>query len=194
MADLTPEFEDAFHHAMLYEVGAFWDAQDDDVIAGNFATREQRKKVGYVNIPQDRGGETKYGIAQKANLRVSVRDLDLYGAMDVYFHEYWLPGKCDRLPYPLTIMHFDGCVNHGVGRAAKFLQTAIGVEADGVIGDFTLQTVAEQDQASIIQSISALRTEFYHNIVKRNPSQKIFLNGWLRRINEVTEYTLNALG
>lgn len=179
---------------MLYEVGAFWDPNDPEVIAGYIETREQRRKVGYVNIPQDRGGETKYGVAQKANPRVNVRDLDLEGAMAVYFDKYWLLGKCDRLPYPLTIIHFDGCVNHGPGRAAKFLQSAAGVGVDGVIGEFTLAAIADQDQATIIQNISNERTQFYHDIVARNPSQKMFLNGWLRRINEVTEYTLNALG
>lgn len=194
MADFPPEFENAFNHAMLYEVGAFWDPTDPDVIDGRIATREQRRKVGYVNIPQDRGGETKYGVAQKANPDVPVRDLNLYGAQAVYFYKYWLVGKCDRMPYPLTIIHFDGCVNHGPSRAARFLQSAAGVEADGVIGNQTLQAIAEQDQATIIQNIAAARTQFYHDIVARNPSQQIFLNGWLRRITEVTDYTLAALG
>lgn len=194
MADYPPEFVDAFNHAMLYEVGAFWDPTDPDVIDGNIQTREQRRKVGYVNIPQDRGGETKYGVAQRANPDIPVRDLNLYGAMAVYFYKYWLVGKCDRMPYPLTIIHFDGCVNHGPVRAAKFLQSAAGVGVDGQIGDVTLQAIAEQDQATIIQNISAARAQFYNDIVARNPSQQMFLNGWMRRINEVTEYTLNALG
>lgn len=194
MADYPPEFVDAFNHAMLYEVGAFWDPTDPDVIDGKIETREQRRKVGYVNIPQDRGGETKYGVAQRANPDIPVRDLNLFGAMAVYFYKYWLVGKCDRMPHPLTIIHFDGCVNHGPVRAAKFLQSAVGVGVDGQIGDVTLQAIAEQDQATIIQNISAARAQFYNDIVARNPSQQIFLNGWMRRINEVTEYTLNALG
>jgi lysozyme family protein len=189
----TPAFEIALHHAMLFEVGPFWDPNDPDVIAGNYATREQRRKVGYVNIAQDRGGETKYGIAQKKNPNIVVADLDLEKAMQVYFDEYWLKGKCDQLLYPLSTLHFDGCVNHGVGRANRFLQRALGVEQDGVIGRMTLAAAANASQEVLIKQISNLRAEFYLAIVRNDPSQQMFLNGWMRRINETTAYCLAAL-
>jgi lysozyme family protein len=194
--ELTEDFVQAFDHAMLYEVGAFWNPEDEDVIAGNFSTKEQRRKVGYVNIPADRGGETKYGIAQKANPDIRVRDLDLQGAMEVYFENYWLRGKCDQLPYPISLIHFDGCVNHGIGRANKFLQRAVGVEADGQIGNQTLNAIDEMMEtaaAELVDSISEQRTNFYHAIVERDSSQSIFLKGWMRRIDEVTAFTLEAL-
>lgn len=191
--ELTEDFIAAFDHAMLYEVGAHWDPTDPDVIAGNYTTREQRKKVGYVNIPADRGGETKYGIAQNANPQVRVRNLDLVGAMEVYFHNYWLKGKCDQLPYPISLIHFDGCVNHGTGRAAKFLQRAAGVTDDGQIGNGTLGAVGEIPADELINSISEQRSNFYHAIVKRDSSQGIFLKGWMRRIDEVTTFTLESL-
>lgn len=183
----------AFNHAMIYEVGAFWNPDDPDVQQGRIETREQRRKVGYVNIPQDRGGETKYGIAQKANPEVNVRNLDLRGALDVYEHKYWRAGFCDRLSYPLSIIHFDGCVNHGVSRACKFLQRAAGVTEDGIIGRMTLAAVEARGQEQMIRRISDIRRNFYQQIVDRNPSQRIFLNGWMRRIDEVTEYTLSKL-
>ena len=191
--ELTEDFIDALNHAMLYEVGAFWNPEDPDVIAGNYSTREQRKKIGYVNIPADRGGETKYGIAQNANPQIRVRDLDLVGAMEVYFQNYWLRGKCDKLPYPVSLIHFDGCVNHGIGRANKFLQRAVNVADDGVIGPGTLRAVSEMDPRQIIESISEQRSNFYHAIVKRDSSQGIFLKGWMRRIDEVTTFTLDSL-
>lgn len=191
--DLTEDFIDALNHAMIYEVGAFWNPNDPDVIAGNYQTREQRRKVGYVNIAADRGGETKYGVAQKANPNIRVRDLDLEGAMNVYFHEYWLKGKCDQIPYPVSLIHFDGCVNHGIGRANKFLQRAVGAVDDGVIGPATLRAVQEADPAQLIQSISEQRTNFYQAIVNRDASQSVFLKGWMRRINEVTDFTFAAL-
>lgn len=193
MTDFTNDFLQAFNHAMLYEVGSFWNPEDADVISGQIDTKEQRKKVGYVNIPADRGGETKYGIAKNANPSVDVRNLDLAGAMDIYFTNYWLKGKCDRLTYPLTVMHFDGCCNHGIGRASKFLQRAAGVEADGSIGDQTVMAIEGMDSATLIQNLSDIRTQFYSSIVQRDPSQGVFLNGWMRRINEVTQYTLSHL-
>jgi lysozyme family protein len=191
--DFPNNFVQAFDHAMLYEVGSFWNPNDPDVIVGNYSTREQRRKVGYVNIPADRGGETKYGVAQNANPNIVVRDLDLCGAMEVYFNDYWLKGVCDRLPYPLSLMHFDGCVNHGTTRAARFLQRAAGVVDDGKIGRMTLAAVNKTDQLVLLRSISDQRFHFYNNIVKNNPSQSIFLKGWLRRITEVTDYSLASL-
>lgn len=191
--DLTPEFEAAFHHAMIYEVGAFWDPTDPDVISGACQTSAQRRKVGYVNIPEDTGGLTKYGIAQNHNQSVNVHALDLKGAMEVYFKNYWLPSKCHQITIPIKIFHFDASVNHGVGRAAKFLQHCVNVVADGVIGPITLAAVNKREPVELIKALSSVRSDFYHSIVKNNPSQAKFLKGWLRRNDEVTQYSLESL-
>lgn len=191
--EFTEEFKAAFDHAMIYEVGAFWNPNDPEVIKGLCQTREQRRKVGYVNIAADRGGETKYGIAKKANPSVNISLLNLNGAMQTYFNEYWLRGKNDKLPYPISLIHFDGCVNHGVGRAAKFLQRAANVNDDGIIGNGTLAAIKAADPKSLIKSISEQRINFYNGIVARDASQKTFLKGWMRRIDEITDFTLKAL-
>jgi lysozyme family protein len=172
--ELTQDFVEAFNHAMLYEVGPFWDPTDPDVIAGNFTTREQRKKVGYVNIPGDRGGETKYGIAQNSHPGLVVRALNLDAAMEVYFNEYWLRGHCDQLQFPVSLIHFDGCVNHGLGRAAKFLQRTLGVADDGAIGQGTLNAANAADPRELIDGIAQRRDDFYNAIVQRDSSQGIF--------------------
>lgn len=190
---MDQNFVAAFNHTMLYEVGAFWNPTDPDVIDGNISTREQRKKVGYVNIPADRGGETKYGIAKNANPDVDITNLNLDETMSIYQDSYWQRGSCDQLSYPLSLMHFDACVNHGIRRANKFLQRALGVTEDGQVGPQTLQAVNSSDQQQLIQQLSQIRTDFYNAIVNRDPSQQIFLAGWLRRVNEVTAFTLAAL-
>ena len=191
MTNYTDAFKHAFDHAMLYEVGKFWNPNDPDVINGSMGTREKNRKIGYVNIPADRGGETKYGIAQKPNPDIDVRNLNLADAQDVYYGSYWLSGQCDKLPYQVAVIHFDSCINHGVGRAKKILQEAVGVVPDGVVGPKTLQAVNDMDPREVIQAISDIRTNFYRAIVVRDPSQKIFLNGWMARISEVTEYSLS---
>ena len=189
--DTNEAFTEAFNHAMLEEVGQHWDPNDPEVIQGLINTRQQKRKVGYVNIKQDRGGETKYGIAQNANPNIFVRDLDLEDAMEVYFNEYWLRGKCDKLPYAVALIHFDGCINHGIPRANKILQQAVGVSVDGAVGNQTLSAVNVAGQQDLIQSISNIRTDFYHSIVQRDSTQSIFLNGWLGRISRVTVFALS---
>lgn len=186
-------FLHAFDHAMLYEVGGFWNSNDPDVITGRMDTRERQQKVGYVNIPADRGGETKYGIAKNANPSVYIRGLNLDQAMDIYFQKYWLRGYCNLIPYPLSTIHFDGCANHGPSRACKFLQRAAGVTEDGIIGRQTVAAIHSKGQAGVIRNLAEIRTDFYQSIVSRNPSQRIFLKGWLRRIDEVEDYSLSQL-
>lgn len=196
MTVFTADFIKAFNHAMIYEIGVNFNSEDVDTISGLMGTPAQRKKVGYVNISADKGGETKYGIAQNSNPETKVRDLNLATAMDVYYYKYYLKSASDKLPFPLNIIHFDGCVNHGVGRACKFLQTAAGMnlnQIDGQIGPGTLAKINSCDMKEIILSLSKIRAKFYNDIVVKNPSQGIFLKGWMRRINEVTEFSVSQL-
>ena len=191
--DFDNKYIEAFNHAMIYEVGGFWNPNDSDTIKGLCATKEQKKKVGYVNDPDDPGGETKYGIAKNANSDVNIQTLDLPLAMQIYYNRYWTAGRCDKMPDALSILHFDGCVNHGITNASKFLQRALGVIDDGVIGNVTLDFLAKADQQQVINNVMKQREIFYKRIVERKPTSQKFLNGWLRRISEVGRFTLAKL-
>jgi lysozyme family protein len=181
-------FEAAVDHAMLYEVGGHWQLTPE-VEAGLIETREQRKAVGYVDDPLDRGGETKFGIAKNANMDVDIYHLTWEEAKEIYFHRYWIKGSCDDLPGRVAVLHFDGCVNHGVGRANKFLQRALGLDDDGVVGPMTLSAANDSDPIEICLNICDQREQFYRAIVANKPNQSRFLKGWLRRINEMREFT-----
>ena len=183
----------AFNHSMQFEIGPWWNPNDPEVIAGLCETREQRKKVGYVNIPQDRGGLTKYGIAKNANPQVNVQNLDLSQAMQVYFNSYWLPSKCELIPYPIQIMHFDAAVNHGVKTACKMLQESVGAVPDGVIGQVTLGKISQTNPRAIIDNLNNIRVARFNRIVQRDASQQMFLRGWLNRAAAVHKYTLAQL-
>jgi len=182
------DFEQAVNHAMLYEVGGFW-TLTPDVEAGLISTTAQKRAVGYVNDPLDHGGETKFGIAKNSSPELDITNLTWEEAKEIYYHRYWLAGACDQLPGPVGILHFDGGVNHGIGRAAKFLQRAVGVTDDGIIGPGTLLHVHAFDPIDLCRSICDQREKFYRDIVARKPDQKRFLNGWLRRINEMRSFT-----
>ena len=182
--ELTTEFEVAFNFAMQYEVGA-WNPNDPEVIAGLCETREQKKKVGYVNDPNDNGGETKYGIAVKSNPDCDIISLTLEQAKQIYFEKYWLAGSCDKLQTPLSILHFDNCVNHGIGRANKFLQQALSVDVDGQLGKQTFNALAQANTFSVCDAILSLREAFFKRIVEKNPTQVKFLKCWLARVNSI---------
>lgn len=188
MATYTRAFEDAISHAMLYEVGGFWNVNHPAVKQGLINTAANRKAVGYVNDPDDRGGETKFGVAKNANPDLNITRLTWDQAKAVYYARYWIAGKCDQLPARLAVLHFDGCVNHGISRANTFLQKAVGANADGMIGAQTLAKVKAANTMTILSSVCTQREQFYRAIVRANPSQAKYLTGWLRRITEMRKF------
>jgi len=198
MSQYPSAFETAIDHAMLYEVGGHWRRDAPGVEEGLINTREQQRAVGYVNDPLDRGGETKFGVAKNANPDLNITLLTWAGAQEVYFKMYWLAAKCDavnQLSPRLAVLHFDGAINHGVGRASKFLQRAIRVTEDGSIGPGSLKALNtalfQIGELSLCGIICDIRQDFYSEIIQRNPSQERFRNGWMRRINEMRDYTTN---
>lgn len=188
MTTYTKAFEEAVSHAMIYEVGGFWNVNHPAVKQGLINTAANRRAVGYVNDPADRGGETKFGIAKNANRDLNITTLTWEEAKANYYRRYWLAGKCDQLPGRVAVLHFDGCVNHGVNRANTFLQAAVRVTQDGIIGPVTLAKVKAANPFVVSSLICDQREAFYRRIVAANPSQAKFLNGWLRRINEMRAF------
>lgn len=187
----TKAFDAAIDHAMLYEVGGFWNVNDAAVAQGLIDTPQHRRAVGYVNDPTDMGGETKFGVAKNANPDLNIRNLTWDGTKAVYYIRYWLAGKCDRMPGRVAVLHFDVCTNNGVGRAAIFLQRALGVSPDGNIGPATLLKLTSSDAIAVCNKVCDLREQFYRDIVANKPVQVKFLAGWLRRCNEMRVLTTN---
>lgn len=158
---------------------------------------------GYSEHPADKGGATLNGVTQANYDRwrarqgkplQHVRHMTPDERDAIYLRDYWQAGKCNQMPAPLDYVHFDGSVNHGIKQAAKFLQRALGVDDDGDIGPQTLAAVRQDDAAGRIDDICAnildQRAAFYRRIVERNPSQQVFINGWMNRINDVREKVL----
>lgn len=186
MPNYTVAFDRAVDHAMKFEVGGFWNLETQCTRDGT-----NKKACGYVNDPVDPGGETKFGIAKNANPDVDVTNLTWEDAKAIYFTRYWLAGSCDKLPTRIAVLHFDGCINHGVSRASKFLQISASVGVDGVIGPQTINAIRAVDSVKACNTICDKREKFYRDIVAAKPSQGKFLNGWLRRINEMRVFTTN---
>jgi lysozyme family protein len=114
--------------------------------------------------------------------------------MEIYYKNYWLAGKCDQLTAePIAVIAFDICVNNGVGRSAKMLQQAVGATVDGQIGPNTLAAVNGADVGGLIRKLNDIRVARYNQIVQNDPTQQKFINGWMRRVAEVTQYALSLL-
>ena len=189
-------FSKAISHIMKSEVGPWWDENHPACLTGSIATRDDRRATGYVNDLNDRGGITKFGVAKASNPDLSITTLTYDAAKRVYYKKYWLAGDCADIALfapKLAMLHFDGCVNHGIGRASKIIQEAVGASIDGDIGPKTLEAIkiacaASGGELAVCEKVLLLRKNFYLRIVERNASQKKFLNGWLARISDVEKF------
>ena len=150
---------------------------------------------GYTNHPSDRGGPTNKGILQREYDQyrrhnglppADVRDILQAEVESIYLHDYWLAGRCDRLPWPVSLAHFDACVNTGVAQAAKFLQRTVGTRDDGVVGPLTLAALTSvlerESPRALAVRLARQRIPFYRNLAMHNPEQRVFLSGWLNRV------------
>lgn len=152
-----------------------------------------KSEGGYVNDPHDHGGETNLGVTKKAwadYIGRQVQDGEMKALTretvePFYKRNYWDKCHCDDLPGGLDYAVFDFAVNAGPGRAAKFLQRAVGVVDDGAIGPSTLAAVAKADPKHALDQFSAAKESFYNGLVSRDASQQRFIKGWMARVDHV---------
>ena len=137
---------------------------------------------GYANHPNDPGGETNWGItlrtARGAGYTGSMRDLTRVQAQEIYRTAYWGRAKADQYDSAIAFQLFDAGVNHGIGQAIRFLQRAVGVADDGVVGPVTLAAVRAMSVTDVLSRFNAERLEFYTKL-STWPS---FGKGWARRV------------
>ena len=136
---------------------------------------------GFVNNPNDPGGETKYGISKRAYPNEDIKNLTIDRATQIYFKDYWQPLNLYLINSDLLALHiFDVAVNSGVGTAVKMLQKVVGTVQDGALGKITAH--AANCRANTVDEYIEARKDFYIKITKRNPKLKGFLKGWFNRI------------
>lgn len=149
---------------------------------------------GYVNHPDDPGGATNKGVTQgtyntyRINNRLSTRGVDLITdaeVHDIYLSMYWKPSQASVMVLPLAIAHFDTAVNFGVGGAIEFLQEALEISADGIFGPGTQAALLANNNAHTAQKIVRGRIHYRKQRVNSNPTQEVFLTGWLNRDNDL---------
>ena len=150
---------------------------------------------GYVDHPDDPGGETNLGVTKKVYEEwggtKDMRDLTVDDVEPIYLENYWNRVKGDDLPSGLDLCVFDFGVNAGTGRAAKYLQGMVGATQDGAIGPMTVQAVNDYcDKHGVDHAIGEYqhKRQGYYEGLKHFAT---FGRGWTRRVTETTEEALN---
>lgn len=78
----------------------------------------------------------------------------------------------------------------GPGNAARAIQTVLNamgkqLSVDGAIGPKTLAAINSVNPTVLLDRLTAYRRQFIENIVANDPTQRVFYNGWMNRINDV---------
>ena len=140
---------------------------------------------GYVNDPVDRGGETKYGISKRAFPKEDIANLTMDRAVMLYHVRYWRAAHCADLKPHMAVVTFDSAVQHGYVNAIRMLQEKIGAKPDGIYGPKTEALVQTAIDLETTARLITRRGRFYARILKKNPKQSRFIEGWFNRLDHL---------
>jgi len=142
--------------------------------------------LGYVNDPNDAGGETKGGISKRAFPALDISSLSLDKIVSVYHTYYWKPAYCQQWAGPVAMYTFDAAVQHGVTNALLMLQEIAGTKADGKIGPLSRAAIHGTDVEYLCARYGLRRARFYARILLKNTTQGRFIEGWHNRLVNLT--------
>lgn len=136
----------------------------------------------YSNNPADKGGATMWGVTERvaraSGYTGDMQQLTQAQAKAIYRSNYWTPLRADQLPPEVRYDVFDGAVNSGVAQSAKWLQRALGVTDDGVVGPRTLAACQFVPGGVLKCQYNGHRLNFMTNL----DNWPTFGKGWARRV------------
>ena len=133
------------------------------------------REGGYVNNPNDPGGATNKGITQvtynkwlfaKGLQQKSVKLITDAEVKEIYYNNYWLAAKCDKMTPKFAVVCFDTAVNCGVGKVNELLKAC---------------------QWNDLEVFFLERIRFYNNLANK-ANFRTFLHGWLNRVYALIDY------
>ena len=138
---------------------------------------------GYVNDPDDPGGETNYGISKRSFPKYDIKNLTEEDAKDIYKRHYWDVSTAQKLKDELRLDYFDMCVNMGQRAAVKCLQKATNnapgmkIAVDGRIGP---NTIKESKRVGV-NRLRSFRVLYYAKLIMKKPTLEKYYYGWFKR-------------
>jgi hypothetical protein len=128
------------------------------------------------NDRDDPGGDTVFGISRVFYPNENPWPPTWERAKEIYLQDYWIRNGCDKLPFPLDVIHADSCVNPGPGAAKKFL--------------YQSSEHANIDRRCI--EYLTLRQRYYLLKVQETPAKVKFICGWMDRTLDMIERAIIA--
>lgn len=141
---------------------------------------------GYVDDPNDPGGETNWGISKRSYPELDIKNLTKDQARQIYETKYWIPYRCGELKsQELAEELFKAVVNMPGARAIGCFQAAIvecerrpAVEIDSVIGDKTIAAANAIDPQMLQYAFELELIRYYASLKQFN----LYGKGWVHRV------------
>lgn len=156
-----------------------------------------REGSQYTNRPSDRGGPTKFGItlATLAKYRghpvtaADVEALTVDEAFAIYLKAYIDDPDFEHIDCAdLRDLLVDAGVQHGPGRAIRWLQKAVGgIAVDGILGPISLNAINAGNSHAWYVRVAARRLQFYGALITSDPTQAANAAGWMNRMAEFVD-------
>ena len=142
---------------------------------------------GFADLENDPGGKTRFGVteavARAAGYGGDMRQLPLSLAKAIYRSQYWDAVRGDELPDGVRYYVFDAAAASGVRQSILWLQRALGVAADGVLGPVTIAAANAANPDRLKARLLSQRLRFMAGL-SNWPS---FSRGWSRRVADLLE-------
>ena len=151
----------------------------------------------YTNDPIDMGLATKGGVTlatwkrvgydKNGDGKIDENDIKLLTKEDVVnkvlIPHFWNKWQADKIKnQSIANLLVDWLYMSGK-YGIIFPQRILGVRDDGIVGKITLDAINnEPNKAELFSKLWNRRLKHFQDIVKKNPSQKRFLRGWVRRL------------
>lgn len=139
---------------------------------------------GYVQDPNDPGGETQWGISKRSYPFVNIRELTREDARAIYRRDFWARIHADDLADGVAFQVFDFAVNSGIETAVRSLQRAVGVADDGHWGPVSQAAAQAMSESDVILRLNGVRLDYMTRLANWPHHGK----GWARRIARNLHY------
>ena len=142
---------------------------------------------GYVNHPSDKGGRTNRGITEDVFLKYfpgeDIKELTFCQFWEIS-RRYWDRWKADEIENQSIAELLVDFTYHSGAYGIIIPQRVLMVKQDGIVGEKTLKALESVDKEWFFNEVLSQREEFLRRIARKNPSQKVFLNGWMNRLRK----------
>ncbi|MBB5143939.1 glycosyl hydrolase 108 family protein [Desulfovibrio intestinalis] len=128
--------------------------------------------------------------------RQVIIDLTETQASSLFRWQFWDRLKLDLIPLRPAVVLYDAAVNSGPAQSIKLAQRGYNrcvtygqpLVVDGIMGPATRAAMKMADTDKALSAMLDEREKFFQTIGDKNPSQQVFLRGWINRVDALRRY------